>query len=168
MVDLVIRGAVVVDRVLGPRTQACRRCGQGRQDRRHRFRSATRATRPLTPTGLVLSPGHRRRATPIYDAQVTWDATLSPPSPSLGVTTAVIGNCGFGIVPGAGPPWARTPGDPQTSRWSRAMDLDALRPGPSPGYFSRASATIWALLRRKGAYANLAVLARPFDHPHGG
>ena len=33
-----------------------------------------------------------------FDAQITWDATLKP-SPSLGVMTAVIGNCGFTIAP---------------------------------------------------------------------
>ena len=95
MYDLVIRGATVVD-------------GLGREPRRadvavEKGRIAAigevgrTAERVVDAGGLTLMPGIIDIHTH-YDAQVTWDPTLSP-SPSLGVTTAVMGNCGFGIVP---------------------------------------------------------------------
>jgi N-acyl-D-aspartate/D-glutamate deacylase len=53
--------------------------------------------RTIHGEGLVLMPGIIDIHTH-YDAQITWDPELRPSS-SLGVTTVVMGNCGFTIAP---------------------------------------------------------------------
>ncbi len=51
----------------------------------------------IDASGLALMPGIIDTHTH-FDAQITWDAAVRP-SPALGVTTIVMGNCGFTIAP---------------------------------------------------------------------
>jgi N-acyl-D-aspartate/D-glutamate deacylase len=85
-----------------------------------------------------------------FDAQITWDATLSP-SPALGVTTAVIGNCGFTIAP-------CRPADRELTMRNltqvEGMSIDALRAGIDWGF--ETFGEYLTLLRRRGSVANVA------------
>jgi len=91
MNDLLIRGATVYDGTGRPGRVADVAVRDGR------IAEPGPARRTLDAGGLALMPGIVDVHTH-YDAQVTWDAKLSP-SPALGVTTAILGNCGFGIAP---------------------------------------------------------------------
>ena len=107
------------------------------------------AARTIAADGLALMPGIIDSHTH-FDAQITWDPTLSP-SPALGVTTAVIGNCGFTIAP-------CRPADRELTMRNltqvEGMSLEALRQGIDWGF--ETFPEYMAQLRRRGSAANVA------------
>jgi len=93
--DLLIKSALLLDGLGGAPKTGALAVADGRIVDIGDVDGAARET--IDADGLALMPGIIDNHTH-YDAQVTWDPSLSP-SPSLGVTTAVIGNCGFTIAP---------------------------------------------------------------------
>ena len=95
MLDLIFRGAQIVDGTGAPAATADLGVAAGRIAAIGRLAEPARET--VAADGLVLAPGIVDVHTH-YDAQLTWDA-YADPSPALGVTSVVIGNCGFTIAP---------------------------------------------------------------------
>ena len=148
MDDLLIRNALVFDgsgtepAVLDVAIQAGKIRAAGPNLAGH-------ASRTVEADGLALMPGIIDSHTH-FDAQLTWDPQVRP-SPALGVTTAVIGNCGFTIAP-------CKPADRETTMRNltqvEGMSLDVLRQGIAwdfetfPEYLAQ--------LRRRGSAVNIA------------
>src|SRR3989442_1210852 len=95
MLDLVLRGGRVCDGSGGSAHDADVGIEAGRVVAVGRVDGAARRT--LDVRGLIVAPGFVDVHTH-YDAQVTWDR-LCTPSCWHGVTSVVIGNCGFALAP---------------------------------------------------------------------
>lgn len=94
--DTLIRGGMIVDGTRMPRYVADIGISDGRVAEIGRI-PAHRAARVIDADGLVVAPGFVDLHTH-YDAQVFWDPYCSISS-WHGVTSVVIGNCGFGFAP---------------------------------------------------------------------
>lgn len=153
MFDLLIQDALVFDGQGTPPRHADVCIDQGHIVEIDASRSVrARARETVHAQGAALMPGIVDLHTH-YDAQVTWDRTMSP-SPALGVTTAVIGNCGFGIAPC--PPDLR---ETMLKNLSvvEGMNLDALLTGVDWKF--ETFGQYLDQLRNIGPYLNTAVFA---------
>ena len=96
MFDVVIRGGTVVDGTGGPGVPADVAIADGRVAAVGDLASAETQQR-IDADGLVVCPGFVDPHTH-YDAQLFWDPVASP-SNLHGVTSVVMGNCGFTLAP---------------------------------------------------------------------
>ena len=94
--DLVIKDGIVIDGTRSQRYRADIGIRAGRVAALGRLRT-TDAARALDATGMIVAPGFIDLHTH-YDAQLFWDPYLTL-SGWHGVTSVVIGNCGFGFAP---------------------------------------------------------------------
>jgi len=94
--DLVIKDGIVIDGTRSQRYRADVGIRAGRIAALGRLRT-TDARRTLDASGMIVAPGFIDLHTH-YDAQLFWDPYLTL-SGWHGVTSVVIGNCGFGFAP---------------------------------------------------------------------
>lgn len=149
MTSLLIRRATIVDGTGGEPVVADLSVVDGRIGAVGADLPVRDADEVVDADGLALMPGIVDSHTH-FDAQLTWDPAATP-SPALGVTTAVIGNCGFTIAP------CRPADRERTMRnltQVEGMSLDVLRRGIDWGF--ETFPQYLAQLRRRGSVPNVA------------
>ena len=147
-VDLLIRQALVFDGSLSEPQIKDVAVHQGRIVAIENLIQA-QAKETIDAKGLALMPGIIDSHTH-FDAQITWDSYVRP-SPAMGVTTAVIGNCGFTIAP------CRAQDRELTMRnltQVEGMSLDVLRAGIDWNF--ETFPDYMAMLKKKGFAINIA------------
>ena len=95
MHDVIIRNAEIIDGTGAPAQHGDITIDDNRITSIGKALGSSR--KEVHANGMTLAPGIIDLHTH-YDAQLTWDS-FATPSTSLGVTTVLIGNCGFTIAP---------------------------------------------------------------------
>jgi N-acyl-D-amino-acid deacylase len=111
------------------------------------------ATTTIDAAGKVVAPGFVDVHTH-YDAQVLWDRRLSI-SPWHGVTTTVIGNCGFGVAPTKA---IHRKLIMQTLEKVEGMSLEALEAGLGTAWPFETFPQYLDTLEKQGSSINIAAL----------
>jgi N-acyl-D-amino-acid deacylase len=111
------------------------------------------ATTTIDATGKIVSPGFVDVHTH-YDAQILWDRLLTI-SPWHGVTTTVIGNCGFGVAPTKA---IHRKLIMQTLEKVEGMSLEALQSGLGDNWPFETFPQYLDTLEKRGSSINVAAL----------
>src|SRR5258705_7102162 len=94
--DLVVKNGMVIDGTRAPRFRGDIGIKNGRIAKIGRIQSHE-ASKVVDASGSIVAPGFIDLHTH-YDAQIFWDPYLTI-SGFHGITSVVIGNCGFGFAP---------------------------------------------------------------------
>jgi len=149
--DLLIRGGTVVDGTGAPGRRGDVGVRGGRIAAVGDVRGA--AARTIDADGVVVAPGFVDIHTH-YDAQVFWDRMLTI-SPWHGVTTVVIGNCGFAVAPTRP---AHRELILRTLENVEGMSIDAMRAGIGADWPFETIPQYLDAIERRGTAINVGVL----------
>src|SRR5947208_528687 len=149
--DLLIRGGTLVDGTGAPARRGDVAIRDGRVVALGTVPGAAR--RVLDAEGAAVAPGFVDIHTH-YDAQVFWDRMLTI-SPWHGVTSVVMGNCGFGVAPTRP---AHRDLVLRTLEKVEGMSLDALRAGIGAEWPFETFAEFLAAIEQRGTAINVGAL----------